>query len=97
VCSVFNVSEATLLRWVKRNYSGATFDTIHEKYSDRGKISLRRAQIKAAEAGNAAMLIWLGKQLLDQKDLSRFEHTVETRTPISIVEVIRPDAGPVPD
>jgi len=98
ICGVLSVTESTLLRWVKRNYGGATFDTIHEKHSDVGKMSLRRAQMKAAEAGNAAMLIWLGKQLLDQKDLSRFEHTVETRTPISIVEVIRPDSsGPVSD
>jgi hypothetical protein len=97
ICGVLNISESTLLRWVKRNYSGATFDTIHEKYSDVGKMSLRRWQMQAAEAGNATMLIWLGKQLLDQKDLSRFEHTVETRTPISIVEVMRPDTGPIPD
>ena len=39
---------------------------------DRGfgrlKISLRRQQIEAAKAGNTAMLIWLGKQLLEQAD-----------------------------
>jgi hypothetical protein len=33
-----------------------------------GKLNLRRMQMKTAEAGNASMLIWLGKQLLDQKD-----------------------------
>ena len=30
--------------------------------------SLRRAQLKVAEGGNATMLIWMGKQLLGQKD-----------------------------
>lgn len=32
------------------------------------RISLRRHQIAAAKNGNAAVLIWLGKQLLNQKD-----------------------------
>jgi hypothetical protein len=32
------------------------------------KHSLRRAQIKTALGGNPTMLIWLGKQLLDQSD-----------------------------
>jgi hypothetical protein len=33
-----------------------------------GKLNLRRMQMKSAEAGNATMQIWLGKQMLDQKD-----------------------------
>ncbi len=32
------------------------------------KITLRRAQMKAAKGGNVTMLIWLGKQMLGQKD-----------------------------
>ena len=39
---------------------------------DRGqahlKVSLRRNQVKLADAGNPTMLIWLGKQLLEQSD-----------------------------
>ena len=34
----------------------------------KGKSSLRRMQFKTAEAGNATMQIWLGKQYLGQKD-----------------------------
>lgn len=34
----------------------------------KGCISIRRAQMKLAEAGNASMAIWLGKQLLGQRD-----------------------------
>jgi len=33
-----------------------------------GRVSLRRAQLRVAEAGNAKMLIWLGKQWLGQRD-----------------------------
>lgn len=39
-----------------------------KKKSFSGKMSLRRAQWKAAENGNTTMLIWLGKQWLDQKE-----------------------------
>jgi hypothetical protein len=34
----------------------------------RLNISLRRRQIEMAMSGNASMLIWLGKQLLGQRD-----------------------------
>lgn len=54
-------------------------DLIH-KGKEAGKTSLRRAQFRAAMNGNAAMLIWLGKQYLDQKDqreaISTFEPEV---------------------
>ena len=50
-------------------------DTIKRRFSaviqqgrDKGKLSLRRMQFRAAEDGNAAMLIWLGKQYLGQSD-----------------------------
>lgn len=39
-----------------------------EKGRAEAKISLRRAQYKAALRGNPAMLIWLGKQYLGQTD-----------------------------
>ena len=39
-----------------------------EKGRDKGKIRLRQWQMKAAERGNVAMLIWLGKQMLGQTD-----------------------------
>lgn len=35
---------------------------------DVGKVKLRRLQWRAAENGNATMLIWLGKQMLKQLD-----------------------------
>ena len=35
---------------------------------------LRQAQIKAALGGNPAMLIWLGKQMLEQKDKTEVDN-----------------------
>ena len=44
------------------------FRRSYEKGFGRLKMSLRRKQIETANAGNVTMLIWLGKQLLDQAD-----------------------------
>lgn len=39
-----------------------------ERGRDQGRATLRRMQWQAAQNGNPAMLIWLGKQLLGQRD-----------------------------
>ena len=44
------------------------FIRVYKKNIDAGKISLRRSQMKLADAGNATMNIWLGKQYLGQTD-----------------------------
>lgn len=55
----FNVSVDTL----ENNYS-----EIIKRGQERGKESLRRLQWKAAMQGNVTMQIWLGKQILKQRD-----------------------------
>jgi len=54
---------------------GCSTDTLFRRFTDElaaGKAALkhnlRRAQIQAALAGNATMLIWLGKTILGQRD-----------------------------
>ena len=44
-----------------------------EEGKAKGTLSLRRWQLKRAENGSDAMLIWLGKQLLKQTDKSNME------------------------
>jgi hypothetical protein len=44
------------------------FSQAIKKGRESGKSSLKRAQFKAALGGNATMLIWLGKQYLEQRD-----------------------------
>src|ERR1019366_10248818 len=39
----------------------------------KGRISLRRAQMKLVEKGNAPMSIWMGKQWLSQRDVMPIE------------------------
>lgn len=59
-------------------------DVIADRYADivkqgreEGKASLRRHQYLAAARGNPALLIWLGKHILDQKDDTYNKPTVE--------------------
>jgi hypothetical protein len=58
------------LRTVERRMAkqDGEFRRAYEKGFGRLKISLRRQQIESAKGGNVSMLIWLGKQLLDQAD-----------------------------
>jgi hypothetical protein len=44
------------------------FCGIYKREIDNAKASLRRLQFKSAEQGNPTVLIWLGKQLLGQRD-----------------------------
>lgn len=64
IASVMGVSVDTLLNANNKK----TFSERKEMGRNRGKASLRRMQYKAAEAGNATMLIWLGKQFLEQTE-----------------------------
>lgn len=78
--SVLNCSADTLDRRLKEEgFDG--FADFYKRHSSEGKASLRRAQWKAAQDGNPTMLIWLGKQMLAQRD----KH-----------EYAGPDGGPIP-
>ncbi len=61
IASVLKVSVRTLQR-------SAGFCRVYKEAMEHGKSSLRRLQWKSAQAGNATILIWLGKQYLNQKD-----------------------------
>lgn len=65
---------------------------LRKKRAER-RMKLRKAQFDAAVGGNATMLVWLGKQELDQTD------KVEQRTAPSTlkVNIHRPDALTKPE
>jgi len=55
----------------------------------KGRISVRRAQMKLLEAGNSRMGVWLGKQLLGQRDVVTNELTGSGGGPIAVA--LKPD------
>lgn len=67
IAGILNVSYDTLERNVKDTH-GVTFPEYFAKKSAGGKMSLRRTQYTQAQNGNVPMLIWLGKNWLNQKD-----------------------------
>lgn len=65
-CAFFDCDDKTLNKWCREQY-GTTYSEVFRIKSGLGKISLRRAQFRLAER-NAAMAIFLGKNLLGQSD-----------------------------
>ncbi len=65
----------------RRRRSGSTSASYDRRFG-RLRISRRRQQIESAKAGNTAMLIWQGKQLLGQVDKREIseEATVTQKT-----------------
>ena len=71
-----------------REQDYASFSDFYKKYSHEGLASLRRAQWKAAvEQNNPTMLVWMGKQMLGQKDKVHNEHTGEDGAPIKVNQI----------
>lgn len=98
ICGVLQMDEKTLNRIIRERGEGS-FSLLYEKHQDEGKASLRRAQWKAAtENLNPAMLIWLGKNVLDQTDRQRVDNTSsDNTTAVRIVRYILPANGREPN
>ena len=69
LAAVFGVSTRTIEGRKKQ----PQFAQAIERGKAKGRISVRRAQMKQLEAGNSAIAIWLGKQLLGQRDVTPLE------------------------
>ena len=79
ICNFLKVNDETLsARISEQGYD--SFSTYYKKHLGGGKISLRRLQWKAANEGSVPMLIWLGKQVLGQKD--KIEQDIKDVTPL---------------
>ena len=75
IASFFDVGEHV----IRKSYA-----EFLEKGRDKGKIRLRQWQMKAAQRGNVAILIWLGKQMLGQSD----KQEIQMNKPIDDVEFL---------
>lgn len=66
VASWFGVSEMGIDRLLKRE--GTCWEDFYEEHRQSGLTALRNKQYEVAMNGNSTMLIWLGKQWLQQRD-----------------------------
>lgn len=60
---------------LRKNKDGELLGVLKKGRAD-GRSSLRRMQFQTAEKGNPTMQIWLGKQLLGQRD--KIEQEIDT-------------------
>jgi hypothetical protein len=60
-------------RTIEKRRKEPAFREALERGRSMGQISVRRAQMKLLESGNATMGVWLGKQMLGQRDVTPVE------------------------
>jgi hypothetical protein len=85
IAAWFHVSTRTIEHRRKQRQ----FAEAMERGRGKGRISVRRHQMKLLEAGNATMAVWLGKQLLGQRDVITAEHIGSGGGPIQVA--VKPD------
>lgn len=76
IAAYFNVSRDTIERRMKEK----KYREARERGVNKGNVTLRQAQFKAARDGDRTMLIWLGKQRLGQKDERKIEQRIESHS-----------------
>lgn len=92
IANWFECSVDTIERAVKRTHK-VGFAEYYIQKADKGKISLRRQQWQLALKGDKTMLIWLGKQHLEQRERASHEHSgpdgkpIETKATLSDEEI----------
>lgn len=84
-----NATQAEMAAWfgvttqtIENRLQEPKFRDAYESGRAHGRMSLRRQQIAAAAAGNPTLLIWLGKQLLGQRDVTALELSGPDHSPI---------------
>jgi len=60
-------------RTIERRRKNRAFAEVMDRGKAKGRISVRRMQMKLLEQGNATMGVWLGKNILGQVDEVRHE------------------------
>jgi len=63
------------------------FSRIIAKGKEGGKIRLRQKQFDVAMKGNVVMLIWLGKQILEQSDKQEMKHSGSIKASLSMIDL----------
>lgn len=101
IAAWFDVGHATIERRIAdeetlHDHDGArlTFKQIMDRGFSRGRISLRRKQMQLAEQGNVVMCIWLGKQILGQRDQVESRIGGADGGPLTI-EIVRVSVGEI--
>lgn len=96
IACALGVSRKTVERWAQR----ADLRELFLEGRELGKVSVRRQQFKLLDAGSVAMAIWLGKQLLGQKDevkVETNENAISYAGLLGIIDRLDQQRGAEPD
>ena len=72
------------VRTIETRRKDPQFAEVMNRGRAKGRISVRRMQMKTLESGNATMGIWLGKQLLGQRDVTPIELSGPNGEPVQV-------------
>lgn len=89
IAAVLGIGRSTMLKYMALD---ADIQAAIDEGRDNGCATLRRFQWHKAEAGSDTMLIWLGKQMLGQKDKS--ELTGAGDGPLRVIVELVGDPAP---
>lgn len=78
IAECMGMSKDTIARRILEMFD-MSFAAYHNKKKARMRKTLMAWQFKAARTGNITMLIWLGKQYLEQKDQVESKSTTEQK------------------
>lgn len=75
IAGLLGIAPITLYRHCQEEFK-VNFDAYSAQKKAEGKELLRGKQFQVAMDGDKTMLVWLGKQYLEQKDKSDIDHNV---------------------
>lgn len=82
--AVYGCTDEEIASFLETSVDTLTNSTNRESFAEakkrgfnKGKASLRRKQFEVAMKGNCSMLIWLGKQYLEQKEVATADNDGE--------------------
>ncbi len=82
IANLIGIHENTLYNRCKEDL-GLEFVAFSQQKKAEGKEALRKKQYDVAMQGDKTMLVWLGKQLLGQKDKQEIDHSIK---PIEFID-----------
>lgn len=89
IAGLLGISPDTLYRACQRDHKIGFAEYAAQKKGE-GKELLKAKQFETAMSGNVSMQIWLGKQILNQKDKAENDHNIISAT-ITGINYIVPD------
>jgi hypothetical protein len=84
IAGLIGVSKETLYNRCPKDLK-MKFDELRQQMRESGKELLRKKQFDLALKGNNGMLVWLGKQYLNQSEKQEIDHNIEQKPPIEFI------------